>query len=129
MLLLISSNLLRTNFAHSSSHVGVSQITTTSGIVIGGVRGWRLSVTLNMSHSRLAGPRFGTIVQLSHVLFKVKISTKSFRTNPASEGFLLIVSVHVKCEIVHLMECFVTNTALECLLSGMCQFVIFVISC
>lgn len=68
------------------------------------------------------------VVQLSHVLLKVEISAESFCADFAREGFLIVVGVHVKGEIVDLMKRLVADGTLVGLISAVRQLVVFVVS-
>jgi len=48
-------------------------------------------------------------VQFPYVLFQVKVPAKAFPAGPAGEGLLVVVRVHVKREVIHLMEGFATD--------------------
>ena len=49
------------------------------------------------------------LMELTYMLLKVEIPTETLTTYGTLEGFLFIVSVHMKSEIVDLMECLVAN--------------------
>ena len=67
-------------------------------------------------------------MQFPHVLLQIEIPAKSFGTYLACVRLLFVVRVHVKRQIVHLVECFVANVAFERFLAGMRQFVILVVA-
>lgn len=67
-------------------------------------------------------------VQFADMLFEVEIPAESFSTFFACKWLLVIVCVHVKCQIVHLMESFAADVALEGFLACVCQPVIFIVS-
>ena len=71
---------------------------------------------------------FFVFMQFTDMLFKVKIPAEPFTTFLTCKWFLIIVRVHVKCQIVHLMESLSTDMALKGLFSSMSQSVIFVVS-
>ena len=62
------------------------------------------------------------------MLFKVKIPAESFTAFLACKWLLVIVRVHVKCKIVHLMEGLATDVTLEWFFAGVCESVIFVVA-
>lgn len=61
------------------------------------------------------------------MLLEVKVPTEALATRGASERLLVVVSVHVEGEVVHLVESLVADIALELLLPAVGQLVIFVI--
>ena len=67
-------------------------------------------------------------VHLSHVFLEVKVATESLATQLASIWLIFIVCMHVKCKVIHLMECLGTDVTLERLFSCMRQPMIFVVS-
>lgn len=67
-------------------------------------------------------------MKLSHVLLEIKVTTESLAARFASIGLLFVVGMHVKGEIVNLMERFVANCAFICLISAMSQLMILVIA-
>lgn len=62
------------------------------------------------------------------MLFEVKIPTESFATFFTCEWLFVVVRVHVKCQIVHLMESFAANVTLEGLLAGVRKAMVFIIA-
>ena len=67
-------------------------------------------------------------MQFPDVLLKVKVSAEALAAGGAGEGLLVVVSVHVEGEVVHLVEGLVADIALKLLLSAVGQFVVFVVS-
>lgn len=61
------------------------------------------------------------------MLLEVKVPTKALATRGAGERLLVVVSVHVEGEVVHLVESLVADIALELLLPAVGQLVIFII--
>lgn len=72
--------------------------------------------------------RRSLIMQLSHVLLQIEVSTKALAANLTRERFLIVMRVHVEGKIVDLMESLVTNIALVRLLSAVGESVIFVVA-
>lgn len=68
-------------------------------------------------------------MQLSDVFLQVKVPAEAFATGGAGEWLLVIVSVHMEGEVVHLVERLATDGALELLLPAVCQLVVLVVSC
>ena len=68
------------------------------------------------------------IVQLSGVLLQIKVAAKTFTTDAASERLLVIVRMHVKGQVVDLVEGLVADDALVGLLHAVCQLVILVVA-
>lgn len=62
------------------------------------------------------------------MLLQVKVPTESLPTSAACEGLFIIVGMHVKCQIIDLVERFVAYITFELLLSTVCQFVVLVVS-
>ena len=62
------------------------------------------------------------------MLLEVKISTESLLTDAARVGLPLVVRVHVKCQVVDLMEGLVADFALELFLLGVGQSVVLVVA-
>lgn len=48
-------------------------------------------------------------MQFPYVLFQVKVPTEAFPADPACEGLLIVMRVHVKREVIDLMEGFATD--------------------
>lgn len=67
-------------------------------------------------------------MQLSHVFLQIEIPTESFGAYFARVGFLVIVGMHVECEIVDLVEGFVANVTLVCFFSAVRQLMVLVIA-
>lgn len=67
-------------------------------------------------------------MQLPNVLLQVKVATETFATGGAGEGLLVIVCVHVKGQVVDLVEGLVADRALVLLLSAVSQLVVLVVS-
>lgn len=67
------------------------------------------------------------VVELSHVLLQIKVAAESLRAYFALERLLVIVRVHMECQIVDLMKRLVTNLTFIRLLARVRQFVILVI--
>lgn len=67
------------------------------------------------------------VVQLANVLLEIKVPAEALAARGAGEGLLVIVSVHVESEIVHLVEGLVADVALELLLPAVGQLVVFVV--
>lgn len=63
---------------------------------------------------------FFVFVQFADMLFKVKIPAESFTAFLACKWLLVIVRVHVKCQIVHLMEGLAAYVTLEWFFAGVC---------
>lgn len=59
-------------------------------------------------------------MQFADMLFKVKIPAESFTAFLACKWLLVIVRVHVKCQIVHLMEGLAAYVTLEWFFAGVC---------
>lgn len=66
-------------------------------------------------------------MQLPDVLLQVKVAAEAFPTRGAGEGFLVIVRVHVECQVVDLMEGLVADGALVLLLPAVGQLVVLVV--
>lgn len=73
--------------------------------------------------------RAGRVVQLADVLFQVKVPAEALPAGGAGEGLLVVVRVHVEGEVVHLVERFAADGALELLLAAVRQLVVLVVSC
>lgn len=56
-------------------------------------------------------------MQLSHVLLEIEVATKPFGADSTRVWLLFVVCVHVKRQVVHLMERFVADLALILLFS------------
>ena len=54
------------------------------------------------------------------MFLQIEIPTESLPTDFTREGLLIIVGVHVKSEIVNLVECLVTNVTLVGLVPTVC---------
>lgn len=54
------------------------------------------------------------------MLFKVKIPAEAFTAFLACEWLLFIVRMHMKCQIVHLMEGLAADVTLEWFFAGVC---------
>ena len=61
------------------------------------------------------------------MLFEVEIPTESFATFFTCEWLFVVVRVHMKCQIVHLMESFAANVAFKRFLAGVRKAMIFII--
>lgn len=59
-------------------------------------------------------------MQLSYVLFQIEVPAKSFRADIAGIRLFVVVSVHVKGEIIDLVERLVTDCTLVLLLCAVC---------
>lgn len=68
------------------------------------------------------------VVQLAHVLLQVKVTAKSLCADFAREGFLIVVRMHVKGKIVHLMESLVAYVALVSFVAAVRQLVVLVVA-
>lgn len=68
------------------------------------------------------------LMQFTHVLFKVKVTTETFTAHLARKGFLIIVCMHMKSKIINLVKCFGTNRAFIRFFSTVGQFVILVVA-
>lgn len=86
--------------------------------------GWLVSAWLPGCR---AGQPQAAVVQLTDVLLEVKVPAEALAARGAGEGLLVVVSVHVEGEVVHLVESLVANIALELLLPAVGQLVVFVI--
>ena len=62
------------------------------------------------------------------MLFQVKITAESFAAGWTRERFLVVVRVHVKRQVVDLVESLVADVAFKLLLAAVCQFVVFVVT-
>lgn len=62
------------------------------------------------------------------MLLQVEIPTKPFPTRFAGEGLLVVVRVHVKGQVVDLVERFITDDTLERLFPAVGQLVILIVS-
>jgi hypothetical protein len=67
-------------------------------------------------------------MKFPHVFLEVKVPAESFVTNVTSVGFLVVVCMHVKGEIVDLVKGLVTNVTLVLLVSRMSQLVVLVVA-
>lgn len=77
----------------------------------------------------LAGRGKAAVVQLPDVLLQVEVAAETFPAGGAGEGLFVVVRVHVKGEVVDLVEGLVADGALILLLSAVRQFVVLVVSC
>lgn len=77
----------------------------------------------------LAGRRKAAVVQLPDVLLQVEVAAEPFPAGGAGEGLFVVVRVHVKGEVVDLVEGLVADGALILFLSAVRQFVVLVVSC
>ena len=62
------------------------------------------------------------------MFLQIEVATESFSTNPAGVWFLIVVCVHVKSQIVDLMEGLIAYVAFVGFFTTMSQFVIFVVT-
>lgn len=62
------------------------------------------------------------------MLFQVKVPAEAFAACGAGKGFLVVVCVHMERQVVHLMESFVADIALELFLAAMRQLVVLVVA-
>lgn len=62
------------------------------------------------------------------MFLQIKVSTKAFGTYSARVWLLIIVCVHVKREIVDLMESFIAYSAFILFFCAMCKFMVFIVS-
>ena len=62
------------------------------------------------------------------MLFEVEIPAEPFAAFLACKWLLIIMRVHVECQIIDLMEGFAADVALKWLFSSVCQSVIFIIT-
>lgn len=67
-------------------------------------------------------------MQLPHMFLQVEIPAKALAANFTGERFFVVMRVHVKSEIIDLMERLVADVALICLFSAVRQFMIFVVA-
>ena len=77
--------------------------------------------------SRRAGQPQAAVVQLANVLLEVKVPAEALATRGAGERLLVVVSVHMEGEVIHLVESLVADIALELLLPAVGQLVVFVV--
>ncbi len=70
----------------------------------------------------------GNVVQFPNVFLKIKVPAETLAACRTGERLLVVVRVHVKCEVVHLVEGFVADIALELFFSAVGQFVVFVVA-
>lgn len=68
------------------------------------------------------------IVQFSNMLLQIKVSTEAFPTGYTSKRLLIVVSMHMKSQIINLMKGFVANCTFILLFAAVRQFVILVVS-
>lgn len=62
------------------------------------------------------------------MFLQVKVSAEAFPTGGTGEGLLVIVCVHVECQVVHLMECFAADGTFELLFPAVGQLMVLVVS-
>lgn len=67
-------------------------------------------------------------MQLPHVLLEIEVPAEALTADLAGERLLVVVRVHVKSEIVDLVEGFVADVALVGLFTAVRQLVIFVVA-
>ncbi len=80
------------------------------------------------SGCRWRAASWGDVVQFPNVFLKIKVPAETLAACRTGERLLVVVRVHVKCEVVHLVEGFVADIALELFFSAVGQFVVFVVS-
>lgn len=68
------------------------------------------------------------VVELPHVLLEVEVPAEPLAANGAGEGLLVVVRVHVECEVVDLVEGLVADAALVRLLPAVGQLVVLVVA-
>ncbi|CAL4121134.1 unnamed protein product, partial [Meganyctiphanes norvegica] len=68
------------------------------------------------------------VMQLTHMLLQVKIPAKAFATYCTLKWLLVIVCVHMECQIINLMEGLITDMTFVCLLARVCEFVVLVVT-
>lgn len=68
------------------------------------------------------------VVQLSHVLLEIEISTEAFVADGALERFLFSMRMHVEFQIVDLMKCFIAHGAFVLLFAAMSETMVLVIA-
>ena len=66
-------------------------------------------------------------MKFSDVFLQIKISTETLTTRVTSKRLFIIVSVHVKCEVVHLMKRPSTDMTLERFNARVCQAMVLVV--
>ena len=66
-------------------------------------------------------------MKFTYMFLEIEVPTKSFLTYAARVWLLFIVSMHMKCKIIHLVESLVTNIAFVLFLCAMCKFMILVV--
>lgn len=76
----------------------------------------------------LCGCRKAVVVQLPDVFLQVKVAAEALAAGVAGEGLLVIVRVHVECQVVDLVEGLVADGALVLLLPTVSQLVVLVVS-
>lgn len=62
------------------------------------------------------------------MFLEIKVPTKAFGTDIARIGFLVVMSMHVKSQVIYLMKSFVTYRTLVLFFSTMGKFVILVVT-
>lgn len=67
-------------------------------------------------------------MQFSNMLLQIKVSTEAFPTGYTSKRLLIVVSMHMKSQIINLMKGFVANCTFILLFAAVRQFVILVVS-
>lgn len=67
-------------------------------------------------------------MKFSHVFLQIKVPTETFATCVARERLLVVVCMHMKCEVVHLMERLAADVTLEGLHARVCQAMVLVVA-
>jgi hypothetical protein len=67
-------------------------------------------------------------MEFPHVFFQVKVPTKPLSAEMASKRFLVIVRVHMKRQIVDLVESLVADCTFILLLAGVGEFMVLVVA-
>lgn len=62
------------------------------------------------------------------MFLQVKVSAEAFPTGGTGERLLVVVCVHVECQVVHLMECFAADGTFELLFPTVGQLMVLVVS-
>ena len=62
------------------------------------------------------------------MLLQVKVPAEAFAADVAGKGLFLVMSVHVECQVVDLVEGFGTYCAFVLFLAAVGQFVVFVVA-
>lgn len=68
-------------------------------------------------------------MQLPDVFLQVKVPAEALPTGGAGERLLVVVCVHVECQVVHLVERLAADGTLELFLATVRQLVVLVVSC